>query len=330
MRVLVSGGAGYVGSHVLLDLIAAGYEPVVVDDLSKGHTAAVPSGVPLIQVSLADSAALDRVFAEYRPQAVLHFAGFTEVGESVKFPDRFFRNNISNGINLLDAMVAHQVKMFVFSSTAAVYGEPQTVPIPEDHPKSPTNPYGESKLFFEKILARYDLAYELRSIALRYFNAAGAHPGGMIGEDHLPETHLIPIILQVAMGKREQLSIYGADYPTPDGTCVRDYVHVCDLASAHVLALKSLQAGANSNAFNLGNGQGFSVKEVLSTAEKVVGKPIPAQVAPRRAGDPAVLVASSLRAREVLGWQPKYDDIHTIVETAWRWHQAHPAGFGDR
>jgi UDP-glucose 4-epimerase len=267
MRVLVSGGAGYVGSHVLLDLIAAGYDPIVVDDLSKGHAAAVPQGVPLAQVSLADAAALDRVFAQYKPQAVLHFAGFTEVGESVKFPDRFFRNNISNGMTLLDAMVAHEVKMLVFSSTAAVYGEPQTVPIPEDHPKSPTNPYGESKLFFEKILARYDAAYGLRSISLRYFNAAGAHPSGTIGEDHNPETHLIPIILQVALGMREQLAIFGTDYPTMDGTCVRDYVHVCDLAAAHILALRALEKGAPTDAFNLGNGQGFSVKEVLAAAK---------------------------------------------------------------
>lgn len=329
MRVLLTGGAGYVGSHVLREMLAAGYDAVVLDHLSKGHKESVPADVPLEIVDLADKAALDRVFAQYQPEAVLHFAGYTEVGESVGNPGRYFRNNLSNGVNLLDAMVEHGVKMIVFSSTAAVYGEPQEVPITEDHPKAPTNPYGESKLFFERVLARYEHAHGVRSVSLRYFNAAGAHPQAEIGEDHHPESHLIPIILQVALGKRERLSIFGTDYPTPDGTCVRDYVHVCDLASAHLLALQSLQNGAASDAFNLGNGRGFSIKEVIAAAEAVVGKPIPAVAAARRPGDPAVLVASSEKAKRVLGWQPRFTDLRSIVETAWQWHKAHPNGYGE-
>lgn len=329
MRVLVTGGAGYVGSHTVWELLEAGHEPAVFDDLSKGHKAAVPDGVPLFVGSLADQSALEEVFASFRPEAVMHFAGSTQVGESVTHPGLYFRNNIGAGLNLLDAMVRAGVKSIVFSSTAAVYGEPTTVPIPEDHPKAPTNPYGESKLFFEAILRRYEAAHGIRSVALRYFNAAGAHPSGRIGEDHTPETHLIPIVLQAALGQRENVTVFGTDYPTEDGTCIRDYVHVCDLASAHILALKALADGAPSDAYNLGNGQGFSVRQVIDVAEEVVGKPIPQAEGHRRPGDPAVLVASSDKARAKLGWRPAYPDLKTIIETAWRWHKNHPHGYGE-
>ncbi|MGI6081795.1 MAG: UDP-glucose 4-epimerase GalE [Limnochordia bacterium] len=328
MRILVTGGAGYVGSHVVWDLVAAGHEPVVLDDLSRGHAPAVPSAVSLLQVDLADKEALGSVFERFQPQAVMHFAGSSLVGESMRHPELYFRNNLSNGLNLLACMVEHRVDKIVFSSSAAVYGEPETVPITEEHRKAPTSPYGESKLFFESILRRFEDAYGVRSVSLRYFNAAGAHPSGQIGEDHDPETHLIPIILQTALGKREELSIFGTDYPTEDGTCVRDYVHVCDLSAAHILALRFLDDGAGSDVFNLGNGQGFSVQQILSVAEKVVGKPIPTRRADRRPGDPAVLVASAQKAMDVLGWRPLYTDILQIVESAWNWHTNHPDGYG--
>lgn len=330
MRVLVTGGAGYVGSHVVRDLVAAGYEPVVLDNLTKGHAEAVPEGVPLVKVDLADENGLHEAFEAYRPQAVLHFAGSIEVGESVRRPGAYFRNNLSNGVQLLDCMVKHGVDKIVFSSTAAVYGEPKRVPIPEEHPKNPTNPYGESKLFFEAVLARYEKAHGVRSMCLRYFNASGAHPSGEIGEDHHPETHLIPIVLQRAMGLRDQLAIFGTDYPTPDGTCVRDYVHVCDLSQAHLLALQTLADGASSDVFNLGNGQGFSVREVIQAAERVVGKAIPAAEADRRPGDPAVLVASADKARGILGWKPRYANLQEIIASAWLWHKKHPDGYASR
>lgn len=327
MRVFVTGGAGYVGSHTVAALLDAGYEVAVVDNLSKGHRAAVPEGVPFLNIDLGDAAAVKEAMESLKPQAVMHFAGSTQVGESVTNPGLYFRNNILSGLNLLDAMVSLGVGLFVFSSTAAVYGEPKEVPIPEEHPKEPTNPYGESKLFFEKILRRYDVAHGLRSISLRYFNAAGAHPDGKLGEDHNPETHLIPIVLQVPLGRRAHVTIFGDDYPTEDGTCIRDYVHVCDLASAHILALQALQNGAASTAYNLGNGRGFSVRQVVEVAETVVGRPIPTVMGERRPGDPAVLVASSDKARRELGWEPKYPDLHTIIESAWRWHKAHPDGY---
>ncbi|MGI6609577.1 MAG: UDP-glucose 4-epimerase GalE [Limnochordia bacterium] len=328
MRILVTGGAGYVGSHVVRDLMAAGHEPVVLDNLSKGHLEAVPPGVSLVKADLADKETLSEVFRRYQPQAVMHFAGSSLVGESMREPELYFRNNLSNGLQLLACMVQHDVDKMVFSSSAAVYGEPETVPITEEHPKRPTNPYGESKLFFEAMLARFEKAYGLRSICLRYFNAAGAHPSGEIGEDHTPETHLIPIILQTALGKREELAIFGTDYPTDDGTCVRDYVHVCDLSAAHLLALQALATGAPSNAFNLGNGQGFSVREILSVAETVVGRPIATRIAERRPGDPAILVASAEKAQQELGWRPSRADIRDIVESAWSWHMGHPEGYG--
>lgn len=328
MRVLVTGGAGYVGSHTVRALLEAGHQPAVVDNLSKGHRGAVPEGVPFYEGDLADRDGLRRIFEAFGPEAVMHFAGSTQVGESVEHPGLYFRNNVLGGLNLLDVMVEKGVDRIVFSSTAAVYGEPHEVPIPEDHPKAPTNPYGESKLFFEAILARYDIAHGIRSMALRYFNAAGAHPSGEIGEDHTPESHLIPIILQVALGQREQVTVFGTDYPTDDGTCVRDYVHVSDLAQAHILALQALAEGAESNAFNLGNGRGFSVQQVIDMVEQVVGKPIKRVDGERRPGDPAVLVASSERARKLLGWKPQYPELHQIIESAWRWHSNHPNGYG--
>jgi len=260
----------------------------------------------------------------------MHFAAFAAVGESVENPQKYYLNNIHNSLILLREMLAAGVKKMIFSSTAAVFGEPQVLPIPEDHPKAPTNPYGRSKLMLEEILAEYDLAYGLKWIALRYFNASGADPSGTIGEDHTPEHHLIPLVLDVALGKRDEIKIFGTDWPTPDGTCIRDYVHVTDLAQAHLLALQALEKGAISNVYNMGNGNGYSVKEVITVAEEVTGKKIAAVAAPRRAGDPARLVASSEKIKKQLGWKPEYADLKTIIETAWEWHRNHPQGFGDK
>jgi UDP-glucose 4-epimerase len=327
MRVVVTGGAGYIGSHVVRDLIQAGYEPIIIDDLSKGHKPSIPEGICFHSFDIKDTDKVYETFNKYRPQAVMHFAGSTEVGESVKKPGQYFRNNILSGINLLDAMAEFKVESIVFSSTAAVYGEPEQTPITEEHPKVPTNPYGESKLFFEHILARYKTAYGIRSTCLRYFNAAGAHHSEEIGEDHNPESHLIPIILQTALGLRDEVAIFGTDYPTADGTCIRDYIHVEDLSSAHILALKALLEGAMGSVYNLGNGQGFSVREVINTAQEVVGKSIPHKVAGRRIGDPAVLVASSDKIKRELDWKPKYSDLKIIIETAWNWHKNHPRGY---
>lgn len=328
MNILVTGGAGYVGSHVVEELMKTGQHNVVVlDNLQKGHRESLLGG-EFVEGDLADTNLLDRIFAKHGIEAVVHMAADSLVGESVEHPDKYFNNNVTNGLNLLNAMVRHGAQYIVFSSTAAVYGEPIETPITEDHPQIPTNPYGESKLFFEKIMARYDKAYGLKHISLRYFNAAGASPSGAIGEDHRPESHLIPIILQVALGIRDKVVIFGTDYDTPDGTCIRDYIHVTDLATAHLLALDALAAGAESNAYNLGNGEGFSVREVIDMVEKIVGKPIARSEGARRAGDPAVLVASSHKIMQELGWQPKYHDLETIVQTAWDWHRRHPQGFG--
>jgi UDP-glucose 4-epimerase len=326
LKVLVTGGAGYIGSQVALDLAREGYEPVILDNLGKGHREAVIKGT-FIQGEISDFNLVTEVIAREKVEAVIHLAASSLVGESVKDPAKYFRNNIGNGQALLDALVAGGVKQIVFSSTAAVYGEPEQVPIPEDHPKNPTNPYGFSKLTFEGILQFYEQAYGLRFISLRYFNAAGADREGQIGEDHTPETHLIPIVLQTALGARAHLELYGTDYPTPDGTCVRDYIHVADLSQAHLLALKALAAGGDSAIYNLGNGQGYSNREVIETARKVTGKMIKVIDGPRRPGDPAVLVASAEKIKADLGWDPQYPDLEQIIATAWHWHKNHPNGY---
>lgn len=326
MKVLVAVGAGYIGSQVTLDLARNGHQPVVFDNLSKGHRAAVKAGL-LVVGDLNDFELIKKVLIEEKIEAVVHLAAFSLVGESVQDPGKYFQNNINNGIILLDAMRACGVKYFVLSSTAAVYGEPERTPITEDHPKQPTNPYGFSKLTLEGILEAYDRAYGLRYMSLRYFNAAGADPQVEIGEDHQPESHLIPIILQTALGLRKEIQLFGTDYPTPDGTCIRDYIHVADLSQAHLLALQALSGGASSNIYNLGNGQGYSNLEVIETARRITNKPIKVNEAPRRPGDPAILVASSCRIMKELGWKPKYPNLDEIITTAWNWHRHHPNGF---
>lgn len=326
MQVLVVGGAGYIGSHAVRALINQGYEVGVLDNLSKGHKEAVP-GELLVAGDTADAELLDRIMQEQDIQAVMHFGAYSLVGESMVQPDKYFHNNVANGLKLLDAMVRNKVKYLVFSSTAAVYGEPEQIPITEDAKLAPTNPYGESKLAFEKILRWYDQAFGLKSISLRYFNAAGAALEGDIGEDHSPETHLIPLVIQAALGVRENIKVFGSDYPTPDGTCIRDYIHITDLAEAHILALKQLARGANTGAYNLGNGNGYSVLEVIQTVEKVSGRQVNVVMDQRRAGDPAVLVASSQRIQSELGWKPQFPSLDSIVETAWKWHLNHPQGF---
>lgn len=326
MKVLVTGGAGYIGSHVTLDLSRQGFEPVVLDDLSKGHREAVQAG-KFIQGSMGDQKLVQEILTQEKIEVVVHLSAFSLVGESVQKPGKYFRNNIANSLALLDAMMACGVKKFVFSSTAAVYGEPESTPIDEDHPKQPKNPYGFSKLTYEGILEAYDRAYGLKYISLRYFNAAGADPEAEIGEDHKPESHLIPIILQTALGLRDHLELYGTDYPTPDGTCIRDYIHVSDLSQAHLLAIKALNNGKNSTVYNLGNGQGYSNRQVIETAQRVTGREIPVIETPRRPGDPAVLVASSEKIRNELGWNPQYPQLEEIIATAWRWHKNHPHGY---
>jgi UDP-glucose 4-epimerase len=324
-KILVTGGAGYIGSVVVAQLLERGYEPVVYDDLSHGHRAALRSGAKLIAGDIGDRPSLDRVFAEHQPQAVMHFAAFIEAGESMQHPERFFRNNTANALTLLEAMLAHNVKRFVFSSTAALYGTPEKTPIEETAALRPTNAYGESKLLVEQMLEWLNRIHGLRYACLRYFNAAGA--AGEQGEDHHPESHLIPLALQVALGTRQELAIFGTDYPTPDGTCVRDYVHVADLASAHLLVLEALKE-KDKLIYNLGNGRGFSVREVIDTVRKVTGHAIPARESPRRPGDPAVLVASSEKIKNELNWSPKYADLESIVRSAWAWRRAHPGGYG--
>ncbi|HUS93537.1 MAG TPA: UDP-glucose 4-epimerase GalE [Phycisphaerae bacterium] len=328
MNVLLTGGAGYIGSHVVRALQAAGHTAVVLDNLCKGHRAAVGTAA-LIEADVADGAALLAAMNDHRIDAVIHLAAFIEAGESVVHPDKYFHNNTIIGMTLLDAMRQAGVERLVFSSTAAVYGTPRRVPIEEADRLEPINPYGASKLCVEYMLRSYAPAYGMGIVSLRYFNVAGADPGGGIGEDHDPETHLIPLVLQVPLGRRKDVKIFGEDYDTPDGTCIRDYIHVCDLAAAHVLALEAVDAGT-VRVFNLGNGAGFSVKEVIETCRKVTGHPIPAELAGRRPGDPARLVASSRKAKDELGWQPKHPDLQTIVAHAWAWHQDHPNGYGDR
>jgi UDP-glucose 4-epimerase len=324
--VLVTGGAGYIGSHTVRELSRRGYQVVVLDNLSKGHRASV-AGVEFVEGDTADGGLLRSLFQEREVRAVVHFAASSQVGESVLDPAAYYRNNVLGGISLLDAMASARVPYLVFSSTAAVYGEPREVPIPEDHPAVPANPYGATKLALEGAMRWYGEAYGMKYAALRYFNAAGADPAGDIGEDHVPESHLIPLVLKAAMGLLPTLSVFGTNYPTPDGTCVRDYVHVNDLAEAHVLALDALAAGAPSGAYNLGNGNGYSVLEVIKAAESVTGQRVPVEYGPRRSGDPATLVASSEKAKRDLGWRPSFADLAAIIGTAWEWHRKHPQGF---
>jgi UDP-glucose 4-epimerase len=321
--VLVTGGAGYIGSHAVLALQNAGYEVVVFDNLVYGHRDIVENvlKVELIEGDTNDRELLDRVFAARPFSAVMHFAAYAYVGESVTYPDKYYRNNVIGTLTLLEAMVAAGIKSFVFSSTCATYGVPKIVPIPEDHPQDPINPYGATKLMVERILADFDQAYDFKSVAFRYFNAAGADPGGQLGEDHQPETHLIPLVLMAALGKQDAISILGTDYPTPDGTCIRDYIHVTDLAEAHVLGLNYLLQGGQSQRFNLGNGNGFSVREVIEMARKVTGRSINAIECDRRPGDPPALVGSAEKARSLLGWNPQYADLEQILSHAWQWHQ---------
>jgi UDP-glucose 4-epimerase len=320
LKVLIVGGAGYIGSHMVALLLERGHEPVVLDDLSTGHRDAVLGG-EFVHASLADDAALDAAFARHRFDGVMHFASYIQVGESVRDPAKYYRNNVVHTLNLLDAMRRHDARHFIFSSTAAIYGEPEYVPIDERHPQRPINPYGFTKYCIERVLADYDQAYGLRSVCLRYFNAAGADPQARMGERHEPESHLIPLVLQAASGRRAGIEVFGRDYPTPDGTCIRDYIHVVDLCEAHLLALERLHAGAPSSAYNLGNGNGFSVQEVIDCAERVAGTAIARSYAPRRGGDAAKLVADSGLARTELGWQPRFDELATIIRHAWAWEQ---------
>ncbi|MCI5150007.1 MAG: UDP-glucose 4-epimerase GalE [Candidatus Electrothrix sp. MAN1_4] len=322
--ILVTGGAGYIGSHTCKALAQAGYTPVTYDNLTYGHKEAVKWG-PLEVGDIANRDQLDEVIAKYQPSEVMHFAAFAYVGESVENPGKYYRNNVAGTLTLLEAMRYHGINKLIFSSTCATYGEPQQVPIPEDHPQLPINPYGMSKLMVEQMLKDFGTAHGLQSIALRYFNAAGADPDGEIGEDHTPETHLIPLVLDAAMGRRSNITVFGDDYDTPDGTCVRDYIHVTDLAQAHVLALQKLEDLPSTNrqtpasAFNLGNGRGFSVKEVIDVAEKVTWKTIPVKIGAQRPGDPPSLVGDATRVRQEMNWQPQYHDLEAIVETAWQW-----------
>lgn len=331
MATLVLGGAGYIGSHTVDRLIEKGEKTIVVDSLVTGHRQAVNKDAKFYQGDIADKDFMRQVFKENSDiDAVIHFAAYSLVAESMKKPLKYFDNNTAGMVKLLEVMNEFSIDKIVFSSTAATYGIPEEVPIKETTPQNPINPYGESKLMMEKIMRWADKAYGIKFVPLRYFNVAGAKPDGLIGEDHMPETHLLPIVLQVAMGKRDKLQIFGDDYNTPDGTNIRDYVHPLDLADAHILAVDYLKAGNPSTAFNLGSSTGFSNREILEAARKVTNKEIPAEIAPRRGGDPDVLVASSTKAREVLGWKPQFDDISKIIETAWKWHTLHPEGYQDK
>lgn len=318
--VLVIGGAGYIGSHMVLDLLRADYPVVTLDDLSRGHRELVPGG-DFVEGDLGDPAVLAQVFRQYPVKAVMHFAAHSQVGESVQQPLEYYRNNVANTISLLQSMQQAGIQKFIFSSTAAVYGEPGETPITENHPCAPTNPYGNTKLAVERILRDVSHASGLTYSILRYFNAAGADAGGGVGERHRPETHLVPLVLQVATGERESIRIFGDDYPTPDGTCLRDYIHVSDLTRAHLLALESLLNGGGSTTFNLGNSSGHSVHQVIQSARQITGHPIPALTVGRRAGDPAILIADSTRIRAALGWRPRYENIEDIIRSAWAWHQ---------
>lgn len=329
MAVLICGGAGYIGSHVFNELLNQNIEAVIIDSLEYGHKEAIKECKNFYKGNIGDSDLLNDIFKKHNIDSVMHLCAYIEVGESVQNPAKYYLNNLCNSINLINSMLKAKVKNFIFSSTAAVYGEPESIPLKEDCRKEPTNPYGDSKLALEKILSWYSKAYDFNFVALRYFNASGAHPDGHIGEDHNPESHLIPLILQVPLGERESIKIFGDDYPTPDGTCLRDYIHVCDLALAHIDAMNYLKKGGKSLSCNLGNGNGFSVKEVIEIARKITRHSIPAEVCPRRAGDSSELIASSERAKEILGWTPKITSLETIVETAWNWHKNHPNGYNN-
>lgn len=328
MAILLTGGAGYIGSATVELLLEHAEQVVVLDNLSRGHAAAVPKGVPLYVGDVGDRDLLQRIAREHQIESCVHFAALAYVGESVTDPSLYYDNNVARGIALLDSLRAVGVNRFVFSSTCATYGEPQRIPIDESHPQQPTNPYGWSKLFMERIMKAYDAAYDFKFVALRYFNAAGATT--QRGEDHSPETHLIPLVLQAAHGEIPSVSVFGDNYATADGTCVRDYIHVTDLASAHLLALKYLRAGGESTAINLGNGSGYSVLEVIEAARQITNLPIAIKIEPPRSGDPSHLVADATRAREVLKWQPRYPDLASIIETAWHWRLAHPQGYADK
>lgn len=326
MTILVCGGAGYIGSHTVRALLARGDKPVVLDNLRTGHRESLPPEVPLVEGDMRDAALMDRVMRDYGVEAVLHFAALSLVGESMQQPLPYFHNNVHGMQVLLETMLRNGVRHIVFSSSAAVYGEPESLPIVEEAPLHPGNPYGESKRMMEAMMRWAAAAHDLHYVSLRYFNVAGACADGSIGEDHAPETHLIPLVLQVALGRRPHITVFGHDYDTPDGTCIRDYIGVEDLADAHLLALDHLAAGGESSVFNLGNGQGFSVRRIIDTARRVTGHPIPEVAGERRPGDPARLVASARKAREVLGWQPR-QDVEDIIASAWRWHSGHPQGF---
>lgn len=325
--ILVVGGAGYIGSHAVRALHERGEQVVVVDNLSRGHRRAVAAELPFYEVDMRDEKALVSVFEKHRIQSVIHFAASSMVGESMKNPLLYFDNNVAATVTLLSCMKKYEVKHIVFSSTAAVYGEPLSIPIQESEPLNPTNPYGESKRIMEQMFAWCSMAYDLKYVSLRYFNVAGAHPSGEIGEDHRPETHLIPLVLQVAQNKRNKLSIFGGDYPTKDGTNIRDYIHVVDLVQAHLLALDYLRSGGTSDIFNLGSGTGFSNLEIVEAAQRVTRCKIPYEMIKRRVGDPAVLIASSDKIKKVLGWAPEYGDMEKMLSDAWRWHQKNPNGY---
>lgn len=329
MRLLVLGGAGYIGSHTAVELLDRGHEVVIADNLITGYKQAVPKEAVFYQGDIRDYNFLNNLFKTEKIDAVIHFAAFSLVGESVTNPLKYYENNLYGTKVLLQAMIDNNVDKIVFSSTAATYGEPENIPILESDRTCPTNPYGETKLAMEKMMKWSANAYQLRYVSLRYFNACGAHKSGKLGEAHNPESHLIPLVLQVPNGKRESVSIYGTDYDTPDGTCIRDYIHVTDLAEAHILAVEYLMNGGESNVFNLGNGVGYSVREVIETARKVTGHPIPAVEIPRRAGDPARLVASGEKAKTVLGWEPKITSLEDIIRSAWVWHSTHPNGYNE-
>jgi len=320
MKVLVVGGAGYIGSHMVKMLSLAGHDVVTLDNLSNGYKDAVKYG-EFIEGDIADAELLNNLFSKTAFDGVMHFASYIQVGESVEKPSMYYKNNVTNTQVLLDAMLEHGIKSFIFSSTAATFGEPEYIPIDEAHPQKPINPYGHSKLMVEQILADFDHAYGLKSVSLRYFNAAGADAEGELGERHIPETHLVPLVLQAASGRRDNIAIFGTDYDTPDGTCVRDYIHINDLCSAHLLGLEHLVAGGDSKAYNMGNGQGYSIKEVIDVAKKVTGNDFEVKLAERRDGDPAKLVADSTLLQKELGWSPQYTDLETIIRHAWEWEQ---------